>query len=44
MIGNRVFGITAGEAQAELLLTDQTLLARIPDNLSFAEAAAVLAG
>lgn len=40
-VGDRVFGITAGEAQAELLLTDETLLARIPDNLSFAEAAAV---
>ncbi len=40
-ISDRVFGITAGEAQAEFLLTDQTLLARIPDNLSFAEAAAV---
>ena len=40
-VGKRVFGITAGEAQAEFLLTDETLLARIPDNLSFTEAAAV---
>lgn len=39
--GDRVFGITAGGAQAEFLLTDASLLARIPDNLSFAEAAAV---
>ena len=41
MIGDHVFGITAGEAQAEFLLTDETLLARIPDNLDFAKAAAV---
>lgn len=40
-VGERVFGITAGEAQAELLLTDSSLLARIPENLSFTEAAAV---
>lgn len=40
-VGDRVFGLTAGEAQADFLLTDQTLLARIPDNLSFAEAAAI---
>ena len=40
-IGDRVFGITAGEAQAEYLTIDQRLLASIPDNLSFAEAAAV---
>ena len=39
--GDRVFGITAGEAQAEYLLTDESLLAHIPDNLSFTEAAAV---
>jgi NADPH:quinone reductase len=39
--GTRVFGITAGEAQAEFLLTDASLLARIPDNLSFVEAACV---
>jgi len=40
-IGDRAFGITAGEAQAEYLTIDQRLLASIPDNLSFAEAAAV---
>ncbi|HEX8638063.1 MAG TPA: NAD(P)H-quinone oxidoreductase [Pyrinomonadaceae bacterium] len=40
-IGERVFGITAGGAQAEFLLTDASLLAKIPENLSFAEAAAV---
>lgn len=39
--GDRVFGITAGEAQAELLLIDSTQLARIPDNLNFTEAAAI---
>jgi NADPH2:quinone reductase len=40
-IGERVFGITAGGAQAEFLLTDESLLARIPENLSFTEAAAI---
>ena len=40
-IGDRVFGVTAGGAQAEMLVTDASLLARIPDNLSFAAAAAV---
>jgi NADPH2:quinone reductase len=39
--GDRVFGITAGGAQAEFLLSDETLLARIPENLSFTEAAAI---
>jgi putative PIG3 family NAD(P)H quinone oxidoreductase len=39
--GDRVFGITAGEAQAELLRIDHRLLTKIPDNLSFTEAAAV---
>lgn len=39
--GDRVFGITAGAAQAELLITEESLLARIPENLSFTEAAAV---
>lgn len=39
--GDRVFGITAGGAQAEFLLTDESLLASIPENLSFTEAAAV---
>ncbi|MCY7344640.1 MAG: NAD(P)H-quinone oxidoreductase [Pyrinomonadaceae bacterium] len=40
-IGDRVFGITAGGAQAEFLLTEESVLAKIPDNLSFTEAAAV---
>lgn len=40
-IGERVFGITAGGAQAEFLLTEESLLAKIPDNLSFVEAACV---
>ncbi len=40
-IGDRVFGITAGGAQAEFLLSDESLLAKIPDNLNFAEAAAI---
>jgi putative PIG3 family NAD(P)H quinone oxidoreductase len=39
--GERVFGITAGGAQAEFLLSDASLLARIPENLTFSEAAAV---
>ena len=39
--GDRVFGISAGEAQAEFLLSDERLLANIPDSLSFTEAAAV---
>jgi NADPH:quinone reductase len=39
--GDRVLGITAGEAQAELLLIDQQLLAPIPDDIIFVEAAAV---
>jgi len=40
-IGDRVFGITAGEAQAEYLVIEQSLLAQIPDHLSCAEGAAV---
>jgi NADPH:quinone reductase len=40
-VGNRIFGITAGGAQAAFLLTDESLLMPIPENLSFAEAAAV---
>jgi len=40
-IGERVFGITAGGAQAEFLLTEESLLAKIPDNLNFIEAACV---
>lgn len=37
----RVFGITAGAAQAELLLTEESLLVEIPQNLSFTQAAAI---
>lgn len=40
-IGDRVFGITAGDAQAEFVLSDTNLLLEIPDNLSFTEAACV---
>lgn len=40
-IGDRVFGITAGGAQAEFLLTEESLLAKIPADLSFTEAAAL---
>ncbi|MBK8465930.1 MAG: NAD(P)H-quinone oxidoreductase [Chloracidobacterium sp.] len=40
-VGDRVFGIAAGEAQAEFLLTDQSLLAPIHADLGFAEVAAV---
>lgn len=40
-VGDRVFGITAGAAQAEFLLTEESLLAKISDNLSFTEAAAI---
>ncbi|HEX6124759.1 MAG TPA: NAD(P)H-quinone oxidoreductase [Pyrinomonadaceae bacterium] len=39
--GQRVFGITAGESQAEFLKIDHRHLALIPDDLSFAEAAAI---
>lgn len=39
--GTRVFGITAGEAQAEYLKINAGLLLAIPDNLSFIEAAGV---
>ena len=39
--GDRVFGITAGEAHAERLLVDASLAAKIPDNLNFVEAAAI---
>jgi NADPH2:quinone reductase len=40
-VGDRVFGITAGEAQAEFLLIDAGLATKIPDNLSFLDAAAI---
>ena len=38
--GRRVFGIVGGGAQAEYLVTHQVLVAEIPENLSWAEAAA----
>ena len=40
-VGERVFGITAGGAQAEFLTIDESLLVKIPDNLSFPQAAAI---
>lgn len=40
-IGDQVFGIAAGEAQAEFIISDERLLTRIPEILNFAEAAAV---
>ena len=39
--GDRVFGITAGGGQAELVLTRADQLAKIPANLSFIEAATI---
>lgn len=40
-VGERVFGITGGGAQAELVTVPESTLARIPDNLSWPEAAAI---
>ena len=40
-IGDRVFGITGGAAQAEFVNVPESTLARVPDNLDWAEAAAV---
>jgi NADPH2:quinone reductase len=40
-IGQRVFGITAGGAQAEYVVVPESHLAEIPANLDWAEAAAV---
>ncbi len=40
-IGDRVFGITAGGGQAEFVLTEANQLARIPENLSYTDAAAI---
>src|SRR5205085_7812466 len=37
--GQRVFGITAGGAQAEYIVVPESHLAEIPDGLSFEEAA-----
>ena len=39
--GQRVFGITAGGAQAEFVLVPESTLCEIPSNLDWAEAAAV---
>lgn len=39
--GQRVFGLTGGGAQAQYLVTQERLLAEIPPNLDFAEAAAI---
>lgn len=39
--GDRVCGITAGGAQAELLLTDESLLARVPPTLTDVQAGAI---
>jgi NADPH:quinone reductase len=39
--GQRVFGITAGGAQAEYVLVPESTLVEIPSNLDWAEAAAV---
>lgn len=40
-VGQRVFGITAGGAQAEYIVVPQSSLAEIPANMSWAQAAAV---
>jgi putative PIG3 family NAD(P)H quinone oxidoreductase len=40
-VGARVFGITAGGAQAEYILVPEDSLVEIPENLDWAEAAAV---
>lgn len=39
--GDRVFGITAGEAQAELLSIDRSLAMKMPDQISYTDAAAI---
>ena len=40
-VGERVFGIAGGGAQAEYVVVPETALAAIPDSLSYTEAAAV---
>src|SRR5438309_355577 len=40
-IGDRIFGITGGGAQAEYVTVPESMLARVPDNLSWAEAGAI---
>lgn len=39
--GDRVFGITSGEAQAEFVVVDDRLAAAIPEGISLEEAAAI---
>src|SRR5579872_2421504 len=39
--GQRVFGLTGGGAQAQYLITQERLLAEVPGNLDWAEAASV---
>ena len=39
--GQRVFGLTGGGAQAQYLVTPENLLAEIPENLTWTEAAAI---
>jgi putative PIG3 family NAD(P)H quinone oxidoreductase len=40
-IGDRVFGITGGGAQGELVTASEATLARVPDNLDWVQAAAI---
>src|SRR5262245_22347986 len=40
-IGDRVFGITGGGAQAEYVAVPESTLARVPDNLNWVEAASI---
>jgi len=40
-LGDRVFGITGGGGQAEYVTVPESTLARIPDNLEWAQAAAI---
>ena len=40
-IGDRVFGITGGGGQAELVTVPESTLARVPDNLNWVEAASI---
>jgi putative PIG3 family NAD(P)H quinone oxidoreductase len=40
-VGERVFGITGGGAQAEYIVAPESTLARVPDNLNWAEAASI---
>jgi len=40
-VGDRVFGITGGGAQAEYVTVPESALARVPDNLNWADAASI---